>query len=386
METLQSQFIQIATPSKPLTLLNGEMLSEVTLAYETYGELNAAKDNAILLFHALSGSQHAAGLNASVPEAGPGGRFWTEDCQIGWWHDFVGPGKALDTSRFFVVCANYLGGCYGSTGPSSIDPSTGEPYGSRFPSIAVRDIVDSQARLLDALGIDRVHAVVGGSMGGMNCLAFAARYPKRVSVVIPMATSFYATTLHRINNFEQICAIECDVHFNGGDYYQGSYPEQGLALARMIAHKNYVSLSTMEDRARDEVIQPSVDWFQRYRFSQPIESYLLHQGLKFVRRFDANTYLRLCEAWLQFDLLEASGQPDLSQMLEACAHQKYMIFSVDSDVCFYPEEQAQMTRMLKEHGLECRHITIHSEKGHDAFLLEAALLEPHIRHSLETAW
>ena len=250
----------------------------------------------------------------------------------------------------------------------------------------MRDIVDSQARLLDALGIDRVHAVVGGSMGGMNCLAFAARYPKRVSVVIPMATSFYATTLHRINNFEQICAIECDVHFNGGDYYQGSYPEQGLALARMIAHKNYVSLSTMEDRARDEVIQPSVDWFQRYRFSQPIESYLLHQGLKFVRRFDANTYLRLCEAWLQFDLLEASGQPDLSQMLEACAHQKYMIFSVDSDVCFYPEEQAQMTRMLKEHGLECRHITIHSEKGHDAFLLEADLLEPHIRHSLETAW
>ena len=386
METLQSQFIQIATPSKPLALLNGETLSKVTLAYETYGELNAAKDNAILLFHALSGSQHAAGLNESVAEAGPGGRFWTEDCQIGWWHDFVGPGKALDTRRFFVVCANYLGGCYGSTGPSSIDPSTGEPYGSRFPSIAVRDIVDSQARLLDALGIDRVHAVVGGSMGGMNCLAFAARYPNRVSVVIPMATSFYATTLHRINNFEQICAIECDVHFNGGDYYQGFYPEQGLALARMIAHKNYVSLSTMEDRTRDEVIQPSVDWFQRYRFSQPIESYLLHQGLKFVRRFDANTYLRLCEAWLQFDLLEASEQPHLSLMMEACEHQKYMIFSVDSDVCFYPEEQAQMARMLKEHGLECRHITIHSEKGHDAFLLEADLLEPHIRHSLETTW
>ena len=140
METLQSQFIQIATPSKPLALLNGETLSEVTLAYETYGELNAAKDNAILLFHALSGSQHAAGLNVSVPEAGPGGRFWTEDCQIGWWHDFVGPGKALDTSRFFVVCANYLGGCYGSTGPSSIDPATGnltDPGFHRLPCVTL---------------------------------------------------------------------------------------------------------------------------------------------------------------------------------------------------------------------------------------------------------
>ncbi len=386
MEKVQSQFIQVATPDQPLVLLNGESLSEVTLAYEAYGELNAAKDNAILLFHALSGSQHAAGDNQQVEAAGASGRFWTEDCQTGWWHDFVGPGKALDTSRFFVICANYLGGCYGSTGPASLDPATGQPYGSRFPSIAISDIVDTQARLLDALGIERVHAVVGGSMGGMNCVAFAVRYPNRVSVVIPMATSFYATTLHRINNFEQICAIECDAHFKGGDYYDGPYPEQGLALARMIAHKNYVSLSTMEDRARDEVIQPSVDWFKHYRFSQPIESYLLHQGLKFVRRFDANTYIRLCEAWLRFDLLEASGKQDIASMMEACSHQKYMIFSVDSDVCFYPEEQVQMARMLKDHGVDCRHITIHSEKGHDAFLLEADLLEPHIKHSLQTSW
>ena len=215
METLQSQFIQIATPSKPLALLNGETLSEVTLAYETYGELQCCQGQRHSFVSCPERKPARGRFECVRPEAGPGGRFWTEDCQIGWWHDFVGPGKALDTSRFFVVCANYLGGCYGSTGPSSIDPSTGEPYGSRFPSIAVRDIVDSQARLLDALGIDRVHAVVGGSMGGMNCLAFAARYPKRVSVVIPMATSFYATTLHRINNFEQICAIECDVHFNG---------------------------------------------------------------------------------------------------------------------------------------------------------------------------
>ena len=222
-------------------------------------------------------------------------------------------------------------------------------------------------------------------MGGMACLSFATRYPDRVRVVIPMATSLYATTLHRIHNFEQIYAIEADPFFKGGDYYDGVYPEQGLALARMIAHKTYVSLHTMEDRARDEIIQPS-SGFKHYQFSHPIESYMLHQGTKFVRRFDANTYLRLCEAWLRFDLLKEAGELDFESLLAPCAHQKYMIFSVDSDVCFYPEDQVQMARTLKQSDIDCRHITIHSEKGHDAFLLEPDLLEPHLRHSLENPW
>ena len=209
------------------------------MAYETYGNLNAGKDNAILLFHALSGSQHAAGCNSSVKGVN---QYWTDECHEGWWEAFIGPGKALDTREFFVICANYLGGCYGTTGPSSVDKATGIPYGSKFPSIAVRDIVDAQVKLLDALGIECLQAVVGGSMGGMACLSFATRYPERVHVVIPMATSLYATRLHRIHNFEHIYAIESDPDFNGCDYYGGAYPNQGLALARMIAHKTYVSL------------------------------------------------------------------------------------------------------------------------------------------------
>jgi homoserine O-acetyltransferase len=385
MDQMETHFIQVGTEDHPLELYHGGGLKDVHVAYETFGRLNEARDNAILLFHALSGSQHASGLNHQVDAAGPDGRYWTDDCHEGWWSDFIGPGKALNTDRFFVVCANYLGGCYGTTGPSSLNRSTGKPYGSLFPSIAIRDIVDSQARLLDGLGIECLHAVVGGSMGGMACLSFATRYPDRVRVVIPMATSLYATTLHRIHNFEQIYAIEADPFFNGGDYYEGEYPEQGLALARMIAHKTYVSLHTMEDRARDEIIQPS-SGFKQYRFSHPIESYLLHQGTKFVRRFDANTYVRLCEAWLRFDLLKEAGKEDFESLLNLCAHQKYMIFSVDSDVCFYPEDQVQMARILKQSGIDCRHITIHSEKGHDAFLLEPALLEPHLRHSLEHPW
>jgi homoserine O-acetyltransferase/O-succinyltransferase len=385
MECVESKFIQISSAEDPLRLASGACLRDVTVAYETYGELNHAKDNAILVFHALSGSQHAAGTNATLAAAGPDGRFWTSECHSGWWSDFIGKGKALDTDRFYVICANFLGGCYGTTGPSSLNPESGLPYASGFPSIAIRDIVDSQARLLDALGIQCLHAVVGGSMGGMACLGFATRYPSRVQVVIPLATSLYATTLHRIHNFEQIYAIESDPDFHGGDYYGGAYPVKGLGLARMIAHKTYVSLHTMEDRARDEIVQPS-NVFKHYQFSHPIESYMLHQGTKFVSRFDANTYLRLCEAWLRFDLLKEAGCGDYQALFSPCAHQKYMIFSVDSDVCFYPEEQVYMARTLKRSGIHSRHITIHSEKGHDAFLLEPALLEPHLRHSLENPW
>jgi len=382
VETAQTQFVSISSAERPLKLFSGDHLVAAEVAYETYGNLNAGKDNAILLFHALSGSQHAAGCNSSVKGVN---QYWTDECHEGWWEAFIGPGKALDTREFFVICANYLGGCYGTTGPSSVDKATGIPYGSKFPSIAVRDIVDAQVKLLDALGIECLQAVVGGSMGGMACLSFATRYPERVHVVIPMATSLYATTLHRIHNFEQIYAIESDPDFNGGDYYGGAYPNQGLALARMIAHKTYVSLSTMEDRARDEIVQPS-SGFNHYRFSHPIESYMLHQGSKFVSRFDANTYLRLCEAWLRFDLLKEAECDSYQALFSPCKHQKYMIFSVDSDVCFYPEEQVHMARVLKQNEIHCRHITIHSEKGHDAFLLEPELLEPHLRHSLETPW
>jgi len=369
---------QFHTFEEPLRLCSGDELGPITLAYETYGELSAERDNAILVFHALSGSQHAAGHNRCVP--GTDGR-WTSECQDGWWDGFIGPGKAVDTRRFFVVCINYLGGCYGSTGPSSIDAKTGRPYGSSFPRITLSDIVDSQVRLLDVLGIKRLHAVIGASLGGMMCLSLATRYPKRVGIVVPIASSLDVTPLQLIHNFEQICAIEQDPNFRGGDYYDGEAPDRGLALARMISHKTFVSLRMMEDRARMEVARAAED-FPWYPVSSPIESYMLHQGTKFVERFDTNSYLRITDAWQQFDLVAEAGGEDLNELFSLCQHQRYLIFSIDSDVCFYPDEQEEMVRVLKKGGMQSMRITVHSEKGHDSFLIEPELFTPHLAHIL----
>ncbi len=353
----------------------GESLTDASLAYETWGRLNADRSNAALVFHALSGSQHAAGHNPSVP--GAEGR-WTDECQTGWWHDFIGPGKALDTNELFVICANYLGGCYGSTGPGSIDPGTGRPYGSRFPAVSMSDIVDSQIRLLDGLEIPRLHATIGASLGGMLALNLAARYPDRVKRVGPIATGSAVTPLQRIHNFEQVFAIETDPRFNGGDYEFSNPPNRGLTIARMIGHKTYVSLEAMQERARSELIRQSddLDW---YRLSSTLESYMLHQAQKFTQRFDANTYLRILDAWQRFDLAADSGCQSLEETFARCRDQRFHIFSIDSDVCFYPEEQALLADQLKAAGVEATRITVHSEKGHDAFLLEPTLFEPYLR-------
>ncbi len=365
----------------PFTLRTGEVLPEFTLAYETYGRLNEAKSNVVLLFHALSGSQHAAGICEDVP--GTEGR-WTEDCQSGWWSDFIGPGKALDTNKWFIVCANFLGGCYGSTGPSSVNPATGRPYGSAFPHISAGDVVASQVHLLEYLGVANIHAVVGVSTGGLMALTFATRYPDRVKVVIPIATGGRTTVLNRLIIFEQILAIENDPNFNGGDYYEGPPPTYGLALARMVSHKTFVHLDEIEKRARGDVKQP-VENLKWYRLRDSVESYILHQGTKFVRRFDANTYLRICEMWSSFDPVREAGAPDWQTLLEPCRRhgQQWLIFSIDSDFCFYPEEQAALVQHLREAGVNNMHITVHSLKGHDSFLLEPLLYTPHLVYTLE---
>ena len=380
--TVESQFFELPATSLPFKLRSGQQLDAVTLAYETYGELNADKSNAILLFHALSGSQHAAGTNPSVPGLGD---IWTTECQTGWWDDFVGPGKALDTNKFFIVCANYLGGCYGSTGPSSINPSTGKPYGGSFPSVCMADIVNSQIELLNHLGINCLHAVIGASLAGMLCLSFATRYPDRVRLVIPIASSLRSSVLQRIHNFEQIYAVERDPNFRGGDYYEGAHPDEGLALARMISHKTFVSLGTMKNRARDEVRQPDDD-LTFYHVNFPVESYVLHQGKKFVRRFDANTYLRILEAWQKYDVAQEAGVASYAEAFTSCHHQRYMVFSIDSDVCFYPEQQEALASTLETAGIPVRRITVHSDKGHDAFLLESQLFTPHLAYTLENSW
>lgn len=380
MFTSQTQFFELANDSVPFYLQSGEALSPAVLAYETYGKLNAKRNNAVLVFHALSGSQHAAGSNPSVP--GLEGR-WTEEVHEGWWDAFIGPGRGLDTDAFFVICANYLGGCYGSTGPSSIDPRTGRPYGPRFPQLTMADIVDSQLALLDHLGIETLHAVVGASLGGLLALSLAARWPERVRTVIPFATGIRTTPLQRLHNLEQICAIEADPAFRGGEYYTGPRPDRGLALARMIGHKTFVSLEAMEERARAEVVRrdDSLAWYQ---LRSPLESYMLHQGRKFVRRFDANTYLRILDAWNRFDLVREAVASDLVALFHRCRNQDYLIFTIDSDACYFPEEQAYLAEVLKKAGVNATRITVHSDKGHDSFLLEAHLYRPFLRAALQS--
>lgn len=371
----ETQFYQLATEAKPFFLLSGEAVAPAVLAYEAYGRLNERKDNAILMFHALSGSQHAAGINPAV--AGVGDR-WTDECHMGWWDGFIGPGKGLDTDHFFIICVNYLGGCYGSTGPSSIDPRTGKPYGARFPQITMADIVDAQLALLDHLGIETLHAVLGASLGGLLSLSLATRYPERVRTVIPFATGARITPLQRLHNFEQICAIEADPNFRAGDYYDGPPPARGLALARITGHKTFVSLSAMEERARSEIVRRD-DTLAWYQLRSPLESYMLHQGRKFVKRFDANTYLRILDAWNRFDLVREAVASDMVALFQRCRKQNYLVFTIDSDACFYPEEQAELMDVLKKAGVDATRITVHSDKGHDSFLLEPHLYRPFLR-------
>lgn len=362
-----------------LALHDGRDFGPVTLAYETYGELNENRDNAVLVFHALTGSQHLAGFNPEVPGLG---EKWNEECQTGWWDDFVGPGKIIDTSRFFVVCANYLGGCYGSTGPASINPETGKEYGGDFPRISFSDIVDSQLPLFAKLGIETFHAVVGSSLGGMLAMNLAARYPQKVRRIIPIACGIEATTLTRTHILEQILAVENDPNFCNGHYYDGPAPLRGLALARMISHKTFVSLYAMEARMTEKCEQEQ-DEFSWYKIKSPLESYILHQGRKFVRRFDANAYLYLSTAWTKYHLLRDCGAANYAEVFGGCEHQKYLVFSIDSDVCFYPDEQEYLVKQLKASGIPVEHITVHSDKGHDSFLLEPGLYSSAIKRMLE---
>ncbi|QEH31977.1 Homoserine O-acetyltransferase [Aquisphaera giovannonii] len=375
----RTQFFEYNDPAHPLLLRVGPPLPAFTLAYEVYGEMNADRSNVILLYHAMTGNQHAAGFNPEVP--GLDGR-WTEENHEGWWDGFIGPGKALDTDRFCVVCANYLGGCYGSTGPATAHPATGRPWGPSFPVLRMSDIVDSQMKLLDHLGVQRLHAVVGASIGGFLALLTSARYPGRVRIVLPIGTGVETSIYQRIINFEQVNAVESDPNFRGGDYYDGAPPDQGLALARRIAHKTFVSLDTLRERARTELVstKPPYGW---YEMNHPVESYMLHQGKKFVRRFDANSYLRILDAWQWFDLVSEAGATSFKDLFSRCRHQEFLVFSIDSDLSFPPRDQAKLVRLLKRAGVPVMWITVHSEKGHDAFLLEPRSFAPHIHQLLE---
>ena len=376
--TVETQFLTYGSADKPFVTADGSALPEVTIAYETYGELNADRSNSILLFHALSGSQHAAGINKSVPGTD---HRWTEEMHAGWWDGFIGPGRALDTKKYFVICANYLGGCYGTTGPASINPSSQKPWGGDFPRVNVRDIVRSQLPLLDHFGIKKLHAVVGTSLGGMMALDLAVHEPDRVANVITIGTGLRSHGLQQMHNLEQIIAITRDPDFRGGDYYGTPGPVHGLALARMISHKTFLWADVIEERARVDIVQPEADlpW---YKISRSLESYMLYQGQKFVRRFDANTYLRIIDAWQQFDLYADAKAHGKSSVFEGCNDQRYLVFTIDSDCCFYPDYQSEICAELKRAGVPHMRLTVHSEKGHDSFLLEPKLYTPHLAYAL----
>ncbi|MDA0765949.1 MAG: homoserine O-acetyltransferase [Verrucomicrobia bacterium] len=379
-EQTESRYFETSAADGPILLREGGSLPQIRVAYETWGTLNADKSNVILIFHALSGSQHVSGYNPTDP--GDNG-LWQPETHDGWWNSLVGPGKGIDTNRAFVICPNYLGGCYGTTGPNSLDPETGKPYGSKFPHVSVSDQAEMAARLLDHLAIPAIQAVVGASVGGLCTLTFANLFPNRVRNVIAIASGFKTTVLNRLILFEQILAIENDPYFNGGDYYDSGRPDLGLALARMISHKTFVHLDAFERRARRDIVQAD-DVLSWYKVRDQFQSYMLHQGKKFVQRFDANTYLRIIDMWSRYDAVREGNAETPGQLLARSreAGHQYLVFSIDSDFCIYPEEQAELVSHLEAAKVDNLHVTVHSDKGHDSFLLEPELYAPHIHYML----
>ena len=252
-----------------------------------------------------------------------------------------------------------------------------------FPHLTVADQANVQAELVKSFGITQLHAAIGPSVGGLITLTFATRFPEMVRIVIPVASGFKTTVLNRLILFEQILAIENDPHFHGGDYYSGQFPDYGLALARMISHKTFVHLDTFEERARTDIKQDK-ETLKWYEVKDPFQSYMLYQGKKFVKRFDANTYLRIIDMWSRYNAVKEADGKNAVQIFESGKqHQhKYLIFSIDSDFCFYPEEQAILVKNLEKADVDHIHITVHSNKGHDSFLLEPDLYSPHISYVL----
>ena len=359
----------------------GTTLTSPRIAYEQYGELNSDHSNCILLFHALSGSHHAAGINEGME----GIPIFNDEMRDGWWNDFIGPGKALDTTRFCILTMNFLGGCYGTTGPACEDPTTGKPYGSTFPRVTVGDQARLASALLDQLAIQKLHAVVGPSVGGLCALTFANLFPLRVVNVISVASSYKNTILNRLLLFEQILAIENDPYFNGGDYYDSGHPNLGLSLARMISHKTFVHIDAFEKRAKREIV-PEKEMLSWSGVTDPFQSYMLHQGKKFAQRFDANTYLRITDMWSSYNALTEADVENAKELFapsKEAGHQ-FLVFSIDSDFCFYPEEQAALVADLEKYDIPVTHLTVHSDKGHDSFLLEPDLFTPQLKFHLES--
>jgi homoserine O-acetyltransferase len=359
----EAKTIRLATEKEPLTLEGGAKIGPVDVEYEAYGQLSPARDNVILVLHALSGDAHVAGWDRRAQETGRTYRLKS----AGWWDSIVGPGKPLDTNRYFVVCSNFLGSCYGTTGPGCVDPATGRRYALDFPVVSVADWVRLQARLLDALDVDTVEAVIGGSLGGQQAIEWALAYPGRVRRAIVLAASARLSSQGVAFNAVGRQAILNDPNFRGGHYYDAQPPHHGLAVARMMAHITYLSEEGMARKfgRRRHNQKPNSGFESEFE----VERYLEHQGRSFVERFDANSYLYISKAMDWYDAAEQWGGGDL---VEACRRieSRTMVVSFSSDWLYPPAQCRELALSLCRAGKSVTYVDVPSAYGHDAFLVE----------------
>jgi len=379
---VETQYLELP---EPLPLDCGRTLHPVRIAYETYGTLSPARDNVILVCHALSGDAHAAGISARPSEAGTRDGFRADERDghagraLGWWDGMIGPGKAFDTDRFFVVSSNLLGGCRGTTGPSSIDPATGRPYGSDFPVITVADMVRAERAWLREIGITRLAAVAGGSLGGMQALEWAVQYGDDVAAIVPIASTHALHPQGVAWNAIARSAITADPDWQGGHYHgTGRAPNAGMGVARMVGHITYLSAQSLAAKFGRR-LQFAEDI--RYVLTQPefeIENYLRYQADSFVKRFDANTYLYTSRALSYFDLARQYGGGDLTRAIQKVSARTLLI-AFSSDWLYPPSGSEELAASLREAGKDVTLHVIDAPYGHDCFLLEEARQTPMIQ-------
>jgi homoserine O-acetyltransferase len=344
-----------ADSPKQMVLESGSMVGPVTIAYETCGTLNPDKSNAILILHALSGDSHMAGY------------YSEDDSRPGWWDIMIGPGKGIDTDKYFVICSNILGSCMGSTGPSSVNPESGEPYGADFPVITIGDMVKAQKALIDHLGIKKIFSVIGGSIGGMQVLEWSVRYPEMIVSALPLATTIRHSALAIAFNEVARQAIMTDPNWNSGNYYSGKKPDMGLAVARMIGHITYLSDESMRQKFGRR-LQDKKDLSFGLSADFQVESYLRYQGSKFVERFDANSFLYITKAADYFDLIKQYGAGSVVKAFSR-ARAKFLVVSFTSDWLYPSYQSREMVKAMKKNRLDVSFCEIEAECGHDAFLL-----------------
>ncbi|TCO75307.1 homoserine O-succinyltransferase MetX [Chromatocurvus halotolerans] len=341
---------------EPLALACGRSLDSYDIVYETYGELNADRSNAVLICHALSGHHHAAG------------RYRTDDRKPGWWEECIGPGKPIDTRRFFVVSLNNIGGCHGSTGPASINPGTGQPWGPDFPDLRVRDWVHSQARLADRLGIDCWAAVIGGSLGGMQAMRWALLYPDRLRHCVVIAAALRLSAQNLAFNEIARHAIEADPDFDNGHYLRnGKVPVRGLSLARMIGHITYLSDDAMADKFGRELRSGSLEQGATEAAEFQVQSYLRYQGSQFSESFDANTYILMTRALDYFDLAREYGDDPVAALENSRC--RFLVVSFSTDWRFSPARSREIVDALIAARRDVTYVNIDASEGHDAFLM-----------------